>query len=264
MGISTVVVTSACSGKIDDTPQCTLVPSPPVLHEKSIARLDVLDLGETTRAADAHGFDLDGVCTDRRKPDSESCRRFPGADSFMTIDTDGGVDNNFSRWLLGYIQAVIGKPSETMSGHSYLVTEPDGSGTLYLGTSTGIRIVIPLVRVRIARGENGALSTLAAIAPRAELIASVRARFSLVYSGGPDHGCGYAPQETVATAIAQASDILVSGDRNPDVECDGISVGLRFASSPVDAPPSVGRGCVPTETDEDVTKQGARWRSSAR
>lgn len=47
----------------------------------------------------------------------------------------------------------------------------------------------------------------------------------------------------IVDSITQASDIRLSGPPDPNVDCDGISVGFRFFGTTVESSPAVPEGC---------------------
>ena len=253
IGIALSVALSACGGKSQgDGAACAHVVAPPITDSARVIRIDTLDLGETrdyvktsngstsTVRAGSYGYDLDGLCSDGKRPESLACRRAPNAIVSAVTDGDGGIDNSFGKLPLMILVTAYAKPSEAMSRFSYLETRSDGTGTLYLGTSNGIHYVIPLVDVRLAPPASGSLGTLAAIAPRDALIASLRSRISLAF--GPEL-CKGSTLESIVESVSQSADIVVSGAPGPERDCDGISIGLQLSGTTVDAVPPLGPDC---------------------
>ncbi len=243
----------ACGGKSEESAEtCAHAAPPPIVAEARIMRLDVLDFGETRDVvpieggqrsiprAESYGFDLDGLCSDGKRAATLSCRRARNATNGAMTDGDAGIDNTLGRNLLDYLVFAYQRPSVRMSGFSYLETKSDGSGTLSLGTASGIQFVLPLVSVRISPPEKNGLRTLAAIAPRDALVASIRGRINLA-SG--ELACSTAAVESLVTSIMEAADIPVSGPPDAEAPCDGISIGLRLSSTPVATVPPIGAGC---------------------
>lgn len=252
LGAALACALTACGGVEPEEPVCVHAVPPPIVAEQRITRIDLLDLGETrdslqipngsssiARGA-SYGYDLDGLCSSGEQAEPVACRRATTAASGGFKDGHGGVDNAFNTWLLEIVQLGYPKPSETMAGFSYLETQRDGRGTLYLGTSRGIHFVIPLVAVRLAPPTSTTLGTLAAIIPRDALNASLRERLSLAFGA---KSCADSSVQSVIDIVSASADVPVSGAANADVECDGISIGLRLSGTTVDAVPPLGAGC---------------------
>lgn len=253
IALASAYALGACGGRAGEAPDpCAHAVPPPIVVDARITRIDVLDLGEArdyvkdgtqlTAAplAPKYGYDLDGVCSDRTKPESFACTKNPRADTAKYTDGDSGIDNSFGRNLVAYIRASWANASQVMSGFSYLETRSDGGGTLYLGTSNGLHLVIPLVAVRLTAPTADTLGTLAAVVPRDAFIASLREHFNLIAGA---QFCTGSTIDTTIEAVAQSVDILLAGPPNAALPCDGISLGLRLSGTTVDAVPPIGPGC---------------------
>lgn len=211
-------------------------------------RLDRLNLGELDDAGRmsefrAVGFDLDGTCTASKESASCGAPR-GGRTAEGPIER---IDNALGAYLVSlyrpWFDSNVASASVQMSHFSFLDTREDGSATLYLGTKEGIEWVIPLVNVRLSDADQQGKVTLGAIAPREELLASVR-RYA-------DDDLCRRPQllDTRVEQIREASDIRVSDTRQPTAECDGISFGVSFIGEPMAAPPPLPPPCLPIDAD---------------
>lgn len=241
---------AACSSETEPEPPCAHALPPPVVADARVIRLDLLDFGEgvdgTTQTpppsrALSYGSDLDGVCSVKSRIESFACRRLRGASPARMQDGDGGIDNSFGNNLVPLIDPTVpGNVGGAMSGFSHLETKTDGTGTLYLGIKTGLFAVIPLVDVRLSAPDREGLFMVSALAPREALVASFRAHANLIVGA---KYCKGDVIDSVVDAITQYSDIRLSGPPDPNVDCDGISVGFRFFGTTVESPPAIPEGC---------------------
>lgn len=258
-------IATACGGTSEGNGprECIHVVPPPVVTEADVLRLDNLDLGETrdftstpngstaTQRAPSYGYDLDGTCTDAKRPETLVCRRAASPSSTSSTssgsigpiaDADGGVDNSFGKNLLTFLELSYGNaPSAALAHFSYLAVQADGRGTLYLGSDSGVRYVIPLVGVRLGPPDAGGFRTLAAIAPRDALVKSVLERINLI---SDDPYCtSNGTTDAVAETIIAAADIRVDGTPNAELECDGISIAMRISGTPGQTLPPIPPPC---------------------
>jgi hypothetical protein len=254
-----VAVVAACGGKSEGAgdPPCTSPPPPPIVTAASVVRLDALNLGDVDAngvlSRDAWmnvGFNLDGRCSKRDVPRSFACKRSSGADIPKGEDGPNGLDNSFGKNLIRFLVGLYPNPSEVHTGFSYLETQANGRGALYLGTKDGVSWVVPLVDVRLTLPRADGSVTLAAIAPRDALARNVEDRANVFGL------CGSSAVDTVVQTIRQASDMLLAGPPDPDVECDAISVALTFVPTPVPAAPTVGPDCNSLPRDAGVDASG--------
>lgn len=240
-----IALAAGCNGITDGTePGCPATPLPPVVSSAQVLRLDSLNLGEidangkvSTFVDPSIGYDLDGLCTTREKLHSAQCQQIPGGSA--PVDGTNGIDNGFGKQLLPVIRVLFDHASATLTGFSYLALEPDGIGTLYLGKSQGIVFVIPLTTARLSEPAADGLVTLAAVIPREAFADSVQTHINLAVP----EWCGTSNAQSLVETVRHAADLTLSGAPEPTLECDGVSLAIRFAGTPVATAPKVPRGC---------------------
>ena len=219
---------------------------PDVVSTAQVLRLDSLNLGEldangnvSNVASQSIGYNLDGICTTRANLDAVQCQRDGGADRSKPVDGTNGIDNAFGKTVLPLLRLLYDHASATTTGFSYLVLEADGRGTLYIGKSQGIVFVIPLVSTRLSDPAADGVVTLAAIVPRDAFVDSVKRHINLISITCGDHST----VDAIVQTVLQAADLTLSGVPEPTRECDGISLAIEFAGTPVAEAPKIVPGC---------------------
>lgn len=204
--------------------------APPPIAPGFRMKLSVVDFGDPIRSGRWRtlGFNYDGLCSTDKS--LLACRT--RASGPRPQEGNEGIDNGFGRRMIDLFTALIPYPSASWSGGSFLELDDAGNGLLLLvDENTAYRV--PLRHARID-GFDGAGGVLGAIVPVEELVAMF----------GDDVGalakelCGGSNRATVETLVRGAADIPASGAPAPDVDCDGISLGMRFRGAAVDVLPA--------------------------
>lgn len=215
---------------------------PDVVSTAQVLRLDSLNLGEldangnlSNVAYQSIGYNLDGICTTRANLDAVPCVTPHGAKA----DGTNGIDNAFGKTLLPLPRELYDHASATTTGFSYLALEADGQGTLFIGKSQAIVFVIPLAGARLSDPGPDGIVTLAAIIPRDAFVTSIRRHIDQFVP----QWCGSSDSESIVQTVLEAADLTLSGVPEATRECDGISLAIKFAGTPVAAPPKITPGC---------------------
>jgi hypothetical protein len=184
-----------------------------------------IDFGDKTQTDwETIGFNLDAQCTTAAS--TGVCTLSAGAPKSVQVDGVGGIDNSFGANICPLIDTVSGagacsSPAELV----YVVTDAAGNGLLSMAFN-GQALQFPITDAFVAMNGNGG-GTLAAVAPTAGFIAALR-----VAAGHLSVSlCSGAAFQSIATQIQQDADILTNGSNVAGQACDGISLGMTFASS---------------------------------